>query len=143
MKRQDELRAMVAEAAPGPWPMETVRTPCGTCHRIGPFPRPEYASKSEGWACVYDDYPPGIGSPDLLANARLIAQAPTLATELAAALDEVERLRAEINRLCAHKWASGEIRSRKTYTEFCLLFGRDEYDLNPRYDAAWPVEGKG
>ena len=63
---------------PGPWKMETVRTSCGTCHRIGPFPRPNYASKSEGWACVYDDYPPGSGSPDLLANAHLIAAAPDL-----------------------------------------------------------------
>ena len=63
---------------PGPWAMETVRTSCGTCHRIGPFPRPAYASKPEGWACVYDDYPPGVGSPDLLANAHLIAAAPDL-----------------------------------------------------------------
>lgn len=63
---------------PGPWAMETVRTSCGTCHRIGPFPRPAYASKPEGWACVYDDYPPGVGSPDLLANSHLIAAAPDL-----------------------------------------------------------------
>jgi len=62
--------------------METVRTSCGTCHRIGPFPRPDCASKPEGWACVYDDYPPGIGSPDLLANARLIAAAPDLLAAL-------------------------------------------------------------
>ena len=70
---------------PGPWAMETVRTSCGTCHRIGPFPRPAYASKPEGWACVYDDYPPGVGSPDLLANSRLMAAAP----DLYAALEEV------------------------------------------------------
>ena len=68
---------------PGPWAMETVRTSCGTCHRIGPFPRPAHASKPEGWACVYDDYPPGVGSPDLLANSHLIAAAP----DLYAALD--------------------------------------------------------
>ena len=71
---------------PGPWAMETVRTSCGTCHRIGPFPRPAYASKPEGWACVYDDYPPGVGSPDLLANSHLIAAAPDLYT----ALDNLE-----------------------------------------------------
>ena len=70
---------------PGPWAMETVRTSCGTCHRIGPFPRPAYASKPEGWACVYDDYPPGVGSPDLLANSRLMAAAP----DLYAALDDL------------------------------------------------------
>ncbi len=69
---------METKWTPGPWAMETVRTSCGTCHRIGPFPRPDYASKQEGWACVYDDYPPGTGSPDLLANAHLIAAAPDL-----------------------------------------------------------------
>ena len=76
------LRKLLDEATPGPWVMETVKTSCGTCHKIGPFPRPNYASKKEGWACVYDDYPPGIGSKDLLANARLIAIAPDLAAAL-------------------------------------------------------------
>ena len=76
---------------PGPWAMETVRTSCGTCHRIGPFPRPAYASKPEGWACVYDDYPPGVGSPDLLANSHLIAAAP----DMAEALDAVDRMLSE------------------------------------------------
>ena len=80
---------------PGPWAMETVRTSCGTCHRIGPFPRPAYASKPEGWACVYDDYPPGVGSPDLLANSRLIAAAPDLARALLDARAELAQARAE------------------------------------------------
>jgi len=75
---------------PGPWAMETVRTSCGTCHRIGPFPRPAYASKPEGWACVYDDYPPGVGSPDLLANSRLMAAAPDLYAALDAAMAFIE-----------------------------------------------------
>lgn len=80
----EAVKALLDGATPGPWVMETVRTSCGTCHRIGPFPRPAYASKSEGWACVYDDYPPGVGSPDLLANSRLIAAAPDLARALLA-----------------------------------------------------------
>lgn len=81
-------REALVDVTPGPWVMETVRTSCGTCHRIGPFPRPAYASKPEGWACVYDDYPPGVGSPDLLANSRFIAAArdlvPAMADRLAA-----------------------------------------------------------
>lgn len=77
---------------PGPWAMETVRTSCGTCHRIGPFPRPAYASKPEGWACVYDDYPPGVGSPDLLANSHLIAAAPDLYAAGQAIIDQMDAL---------------------------------------------------
>ena len=94
-KLTDEaVKALLDGATPGPWKMETVRTSCGTCHRIGPFPRPNYTSKEEGWACVYDDYPPGIGSPDLLSNARLIAAAPDLARALLAARAERDRLAA-------------------------------------------------
>lgn len=87
-----DLRKLLDEATPGPWVMETVKTSCGTCHKIGPFPRPNYASKKEGWACVYDDYPPGIGSKDLLANARLIAIAPDLAAALLKAEEALEPL---------------------------------------------------
>jgi hypothetical protein len=68
---------------PGPWTMETVRTSCGVCHRIGPFPPPEWSAKREGWACVYDDFPAsGRGTPQLVANARLIAAAPDLLAAL-------------------------------------------------------------
>ena len=81
---------------PGPWAMETVRTSCGTCHRIGPFPRPAYASKPEGWACVYDDYPPGVGSPDLLANSHLIAAAPDLYSALEKALNFITNTESEM-----------------------------------------------
>ena len=95
-KLTDEaVKAMLDGATPGPWAMETVRTSCGTCHRIGPFPRPAYASKSEGWACVYDDYPPGVGSPDLLANSRLIAVAPDLARALLDARAELARVKVD------------------------------------------------
>lgn len=91
----EAVKALLDGATPGPWVMETVRTSCGTCHRIGPFPRPAYASKSEGWACVYDDYPPGVGSPDLLANSRLIAAAPGLARALLDARAELAQARAD------------------------------------------------
>lgn len=85
-------REALVDVTPGPWVMETVRTSCGTCHRIGPFPRPAYASKPEGWACVYDDYPPGVGSPDLLANSRFIAAARDLVPAMADRLEAQEAL---------------------------------------------------
>ena len=85
-------REALVSVTPGPWVMETVRTSCGTCHRIGPFPRPAYASKPEGWACVYDDYPPGVGSPDLLANSRFIAAARDLVPAMADRLETQEAL---------------------------------------------------
>lgn len=85
-------REALANVTPGPWVMETVRTSCGTCHRIGPFPRRAYASKPEGWACVYDDYPPGVGSPDLLANSRFIAAASDLVPAMADRLEAQEAL---------------------------------------------------
>ena len=102
----EQAAKLLEGTTPGPWVMETVRTSCGTCHRIGPFPRPAYASKPEGWACVYDDYPPGVGSPDLLANSHLIAAAPDLATALIASeaarkLAE-ERLAKAVERLNDH-----------------------------------------
>ena len=96
----DDLASILTAATPGPWVSETVRTSCGTCHRIGPFPRPAYhMADRPAYACVYDDYPPGIGSKDLLANAALIAMAPDLATEvmrLSADLKAVIALNASI-----------------------------------------------
>ena len=71
---------------PGPWKLETAKTSCGICHKIGPFPfRPDRISH----ACVYVDAASHDGSSpvdqELLANARLIAAAP----ELLAALEFV------------------------------------------------------
>ena len=64
---------------PGPWVMETVRTSCGLCHKVGPFPSPKsWQSEKPAHACIYDDYPPDGRSPELGANARLIAAAPDL-----------------------------------------------------------------
>ena len=114
------LRKLLDEATPGPWVMETVKTSCGTCHKIGPFPRPNYASKKEGWACVYDDYPPGIGSKDLLANARLIAIAP----DLAAALLKAEEALDDAIRIAARNEAGPDLdAARATLTEIRKLIG--------------------
>lgn len=63
---------------PGPWGMETVRTSCGVCHKVGPWPHKWRAGEMTS-ACIYDDYPsPPEGTDTMLANARLIATAPDL-----------------------------------------------------------------
>src|ERR1043165_3838122 len=64
---------------PAPWKMEPVPTQVGHCHKIGPFPS-RNSRRPETYACVYVD---GLGlkpedSPELLANAQLIAAAPTM-----------------------------------------------------------------
>ncbi len=75
---------------PGPWILETVQTSVGWCHKIGPFP---WKNGKENHACVYDDYASGHnGTPELIANARLIAASPELLEALEASLDYIERL---------------------------------------------------
>ncbi|MCA3704286.1 MAG: hypothetical protein INF12_14785 [Methylobacterium sp.] len=68
---------------PGPWTLETVKTSCGICHRIGPFP---WRDGRDNHACVYVDHASRDGSAprdqELLANARLIAAAPELLAAL-------------------------------------------------------------
>lgn len=72
-----------AEHTAGPWGMETVRTSCGVCHKIGPWPHKWLAGKTMS-ACIYDDYPSTPEGTDvMLANARLIAAAPDLLAALA------------------------------------------------------------
>lgn len=68
----------MSKHTPGPWNYEVVKTSCGLCHKIGPFPAPKYMHKKSSSACIYDDYPPTGGSPELTANARLIAAAPEM-----------------------------------------------------------------
>ena len=73
---------------PGPWKLETAKTSCGICHKIGPFPfRPDRISH----ACVYVDAASHDGSSpvdqELLANARLIAAAPELLAALEAMME--------------------------------------------------------
>jgi len=58
---------------PGPWRLETVKTSCGICHKIGPFPG---SLRRENNACVYVDY--NNAANELLANAHLIGAAPEL-----------------------------------------------------------------
>src|SRR5690606_24171312 len=72
-----------AQHTPGPWTLETVRTSSGLCHKVGPFP---WKQGKENHACIYDDYPAlgSDGTPELVANARLIAAAPDMLAALKA-----------------------------------------------------------
>jgi hypothetical protein len=82
MIETDKLAELRAKATPGPWGMETVRTSCGVCHKIGPWPH-KWRHGSNMSACIYDDYPsPPEGTDTMLANAALIALAPDLAAEV-------------------------------------------------------------
>jgi hypothetical protein len=106
---------------PGPWTLETVRTSCGICHKVGPFPGKRKEDKPRH-ACLYADYPSKGNPPDdeLEANARLIAAAPELLAALKAVLDRDELNTCqhedtyrggaiwEICNQCGSKWADDE-----------------------------------
>lgn len=83
-----KLTELISKATKGPWKLETVKTSCGHCHKIGPFPwRPE----KENHACVYVDYlGPGPLWDELQANAELIALSRTLVPELLGLVEECE-----------------------------------------------------
>ena len=68
-----------AKHTPGPWVLETVRTSCGICHKVGPFPG-RRENDEPRHACLYADYPSKHNPADaeLDANAILIAAAPDL-----------------------------------------------------------------
>lgn len=94
MTRIEELRAMVAEATPGPW----VATAGNDVWR-GAFGSPgmsvfdRVARVEATYAPTYQGGPKAQCTGAVDANARLIAQAPTLATDLAAALEREAALR--------------------------------------------------
>lgn len=86
----EELRRAHEATTQGEWHMETLRTSCGVCHKIGPWPH-KWRAGEEMSACIYDDYPsPPEGTDTMLANAHFIALAHR---EWPALLDEIERLR--------------------------------------------------
>ena len=94
-----KLVADMEAGTSGPWPMETVRTSCGVCHKIGPWPH-KWRHGDAMSACIYDDYPsPPEGTDTMLANARRIARLPDLEQEvlrLAADLDAANARIAEL-----------------------------------------------
>ncbi len=94
-----------------------------------------------------------VNSPAYLVGGKLAAQAPTLATELAAALDEVERLREYFDAVEAFDskpWQEDIIvmaqrvrDARVAIADIGPSITPKTHIINHRYDAAWPVEGKG
>lgn len=65
-----------AKYTPGPWELATVLTQIGVCHKIGRLG----SSTKMKYACLYDDcYSDMPRDLQLLADARLIAQAPAMA----------------------------------------------------------------
>lgn len=91
----------MATHTPGPWTFDTVRTSIGRAFRIGSG---EMLSSGKGGCIIYDDYP---GSPEneRVANARLIASAPTLLHVCREALD---LLSARHQNLTSGAWDDGE-----------------------------------
>lgn len=88
MTRQDELRKMVAEATPGPWWSD----------ESDPSDVVVWGKADELVANLGHRVQPVLVAFDVDAsNGYLIAQAPTLATDLAAALDKIERLEAALS----------------------------------------------
>lgn len=87
-----------AKHTPGPWGMQTLRTSCGVCHKVGPWPHKWRAGK-EMSACIYDDYPsPPEGTDTMLANARLISAAPDLLEALISVVSVADRKTTEFDR---------------------------------------------
>jgi hypothetical protein len=102
------LREAASKATPGPWALETVRTTCGICHKIGPFPS-RHGEEKPRHACLYADYPSPENPADqeLAANARYIALAHPAA--VLALLDECERMRGALAGLLKHLGPNGYI----------------------------------
>lgn len=94
-----------AAPTPGPWTLETVKTSCGICHKIGPFP---WTDTEKNHACVYvDDRMAWKHGPELLANAHLIAAAPETAAERDKLVEALEILVNELEPWLDDGWKSG------------------------------------
>lgn len=89
----------------GPWTLETVKTSCGICHKVGDFTRGR--DRKNTYGCVYDDYPDSSmdGSPSaaIAANAKLMAASPCLLEAL---------------QMVAAKIKSGDDRPDDTFADF-------------------------
>lgn len=93
----DEIEQREQAATPAPWPLDTVKTAIGCCHRIGMFPGPDH--KPYNHACIYADGEYADNShltargKVLLANAQFIAAArseiPALVKALRIAIEAV------------------------------------------------------
>jgi hypothetical protein len=71
---------------PGPWTMQVIRTTCGVCFKVGPFP---WKADKLNHACIYADYPSSTFFSQCEANAQLIAAAPCLLAALKVLVESV------------------------------------------------------
>jgi hypothetical protein len=88
-----EIERLDAEATPGPWERETVRTSIGSCHKIGPLPGTVIGET--GHACIYADFegvePTSDRGRELLVDADIITLLRNHAPQIARALRLLER----------------------------------------------------
>ena len=100
-----DLAQMIADreaGTPGEWGLKTVRTQCGVCHQIGPWPH-KWRAGTDMSACIYDDYPsPPVGTDTMLANARRIARVPEMEAEIIRLTARVKRLAGALMDIRSH-----------------------------------------
>lgn len=113
----EAVKALLDGATPGPWLWEKEEYDEGRCWHLAPG---VLILDADGGG------PDGADEIDA-ANARLIAAAPTLATDLAAALEEIERLTKEADALRA---SLSKARDQGRDPDYC-------YDEEWEYTMAW------
>jgi len=94
-----EIESAAKAATPGQWEMETLRTSCGVCHKVGPFPAKSHNPNGEArHACLYADFPSARDPADveIESNAKHISLCnPANVLALIAELHDLKRWKVE------------------------------------------------